>query len=270
MSLARKTLQGGFWNLVSNSGQQVVNFLFFIYLARLLDPAAFGLMALALVAVDVFGLLGRFGLVEASIQREEMPDDLQNRVFWLLAGIGALLAFFVLLVAAPMGALFGHADLVPVLSWLAPVCWLQNMAAVPEARLQKTFGFKILAKRNLWSVLLGGIVGVGMAYLGCGVYSLVGQKMTSVLVQNVILWGSEAWRPSTPIFNLSADVKQLIQIGWHVTVSELILTLNTKLMDVLVGVFLGAATLGYLRMAWKCFEVARSIVRSFRSRMLLL
>ena len=56
--------------------------------------------------------------------------------------------------------------------------------------------FKSLAKIKVSSVIIGGIVGVGMAYAGFGVWSLVGQTISATLLQIVIFPVFSKWKPS--------------------------------------------------------------------------
>lgn len=255
MSIARLTARSSLWGLLSNLGQQVLNFLFFVYTARLLDPAAFGLMALAMVFVDAFGVLGRGGLVEATIQKEKLDDGLQNQVFWFLQLVGVAASLALYFGAFPLAAAFGHPELADAIRWLSPVCWLLNASAAPEARLQREFGHGAIARSTLWGVSLGGAVGVVAAVAGYGVLSLVLQKLASVLTQCALMWRAERWRPGAPTFASIHELRDLLRMGMQVTSANLVLMLNTKLMDLLVGLFLGPTMLGYLRTAWRCFEL---------------
>lgn len=255
MSVARLTARSSLWNLASNLGQQILNFLFFVYTARLLEPSAFGLMALALVFVDTFAVLGRGGLVEASVQRERVSDELQNQVFWFLQLVGLSACLVLYFGAFGLANAFGHPELSDALRWLSPVCLLLNASAVPEARLQREFGHDVIARSTLWGVTTGGVIGVLAAFLGYGVLALVFQKLASVVVQCALMWRKESWRPGLPTFTAARELRQLLRTGLEVTSANLVLMLNSKLMDLLVGLFLGPTMLGYLRTAWRCFEL---------------
>ncbi|QGM99091.1 lipopolysaccharide biosynthesis protein [Methylocystis parvus] len=255
MSVARLTAKSSLWNLFSNLGQQILNFIFFVYTARLLEPSAFGLMALAMVFVDAFAVLGRGGLVEASVQRESVSDELQNHIFWFLQVVGLAATLALYFGADTLAGAFGHPELAHALRWLSPVCLLLNGAAVPEARLQREFGHDAIARSTLAGVSAGGVVGVIAALLGYGVLALVFQKLASVIIQSVLLWRKERWRPRAPAFASGGELRGLLRIGMEVTSANLVLMLNSKLMDVLVGLFLGPTMLGYLRTAWRCFEL---------------
>lgn len=255
MTLARQTMSGGLWSLLANGGQQALNFAFFVYLARLLDPAAFGLVALALVFVDIALPLGRLGLVEVMIRERELDDVFVNRIFWLLVAVGAGLALLIVVAAGPIAVVFGHPELTSVLLALAPVCLLQNLSAVPEARLQRVFGYKALTGRTLLGASIGGVIGLAAALAGFGVWALVLQKIATVLVQVVVLWWSGGWVPRAPTFRLAPELRHGLRMGLDIMASTLMNLLNTKLMDVLIGLFWGVAELGWFRTAWKVFEI---------------
>jgi hypothetical protein len=78
MNVARRAARSSLWSLASNLGQQALNFLFFVYTARLLDPSAFGLMALGMTLIDSCMVLCRGGLVEALIQKGVFDEDLEG------------------------------------------------------------------------------------------------------------------------------------------------------------------------------------------------
>lgn len=255
MTLAKQTMSGGLWSLLANGGQQALNFAFFVYLARLLDPAAFGLVALALVFVDVALPLGRLGLVEVTIRESELDDAFVNRIFWFLAAVGFALMLLVAAAAWPIAVVFGHPELTGVLLALAPVCLLQNLSAVPEARLQRAFGYKALTGRTLLGASIGGAIGLGAALAGFGVGALVLQKFATVLVQVVVLWWSGGWVPRAPTFRITPDLRRDLRMGLDIMASTLMNLLNTKLMDVLIGLFWGVSELGWFRTAWKVFEI---------------
>jgi O-antigen/teichoic acid export membrane protein len=255
MNIALKTAEGAAWNLLANVGQHVVNFLFFVYMARVLEPSVFGLMALALVVVEILVYVGRIGLLEASVQETDMDDVLQNEMFWVLGITGTVTALIVLLGASSVSQSLGHSELSPVLMWLAPVCLIQNISAVPESRLQKIFGYKVLAHRTLLGVSCGGAAGVVLAFFDYGIYSLVFQRIVTAVVQSAILWRSETWRPRYFSILGHPKLSPLICTGAQIMSAGFMLMMNTKLMDVLVGTFLGPTMLGYLRTAWKCLEV---------------
>ncbi|GGE48968.1 lipopolysaccharide biosynthesis protein [Agaricicola taiwanensis] len=256
MAYGRRALGASFWSLMTNGGQQIIGFLFFVFLARLLPPEDFGVIAMALLVVDVLATIGRVGQVEALVQREEIDDRLCGRLFWVLQLIGLALMGLVMLAAPPISAFFRVPELVMVLVALAPVCWLQNLSAIPEARLRRDFRYKELALRSIVGMLVGGLAGVIAAFAGWGVYALVVQRLTNQLAQNVLLWASVRWVPAIDFRPRTGDqpLFPTLAFGAKVAVATLLNTANVRLIDVMVGFFMGPVALGYLRIAWRSFD----------------
>ena len=72
---------------------------------------------------------------------------------------------------------------------------------VQQAILRREFAFQKIAVRALISVVAGGIVGILMAILGFGVWSLVGQQLTFEVVGGVLMfWSLSHWRTWPAIF----------------------------------------------------------------------
>jgi O-antigen/teichoic acid export membrane protein len=61
-------------------------------LARLLDPADFGLVAMATVVTGTYGLFATAGLSSAIVQQATITDEQISTLFWINLGVGILLA----------------------------------------------------------------------------------------------------------------------------------------------------------------------------------
>ena len=85
MNLKEKALKGVFWSAIQNWGFRVISFLVFITLARLLDPEAFGLVALASVFIAFVQIFIDQGFGQALVQRQDLqPDHLRSLLRALL------------------------------------------------------------------------------------------------------------------------------------------------------------------------------------------
>ncbi len=69
-----------------------MDLLVFLMLARWLSPQAFGLMALVSTVLVVVVMLAELGLAEALVQRKRLAGVAVDTAFWLLLGVGAVLA----------------------------------------------------------------------------------------------------------------------------------------------------------------------------------
>lgn len=96
--------------LLRQVGVQALTFAGGIVLARVLEPAMFGLFAIAMFLVYAFGMLGDFGLAASLIQKRDEITDRQLQVGFTLqqvvvGGIVALVCFC----AEPLAALYPQA-----------------------------------------------------------------------------------------------------------------------------------------------------------------
>jgi O-antigen/teichoic acid export membrane protein len=100
MSIKRRVLSASLWSLVGGGGHQAISFFVFIYLARQLSPADIGLMAFAMVFLDVLAAVSRFGQVETLQRYVHLDDRVTSTAFWILTLGGTASFISVLLIAS--------------------------------------------------------------------------------------------------------------------------------------------------------------------------
>ncbi len=250
-NLKQQAFVGSVWSLLSNGGRQLIAFGLFIFIARNLTPADIGLVALAMIVIDIMGFVSRFGQVEALQRQKDIDDRLINTSFWLLAFAGPLTS---VLVIAGVAAFSGwmSADFRLVLILLAPLCALQAWNAIPEALLKRRFDYRSLAARTWLATIGGGVVGVYLAVNGAGVYALVGQRVTSAVVQTITLWAMLSWKPRREFDR--PEARRMVRIGGGILLANLAGIINKRLADGITGAVLGLSQLGHFRLGWRFFD----------------
>ncbi len=252
-NLKRKTFLGTLWMLVGTSGQQIANFAIMVVLARELGPAAFGVVGLAMVVIDILTIIGQAGLTEVFIQNNGSSQKELSTGFWTSLVLGILLGAAVFLSAPLLAQFFGEPDLDPVMKCLSISCLFNTLGTVHEALLRRSFGFKALAARNVTASIVSGAVAIALALNGAGVFSLVAQRVVSTAWLMAALWIAVRWFPSF-LFSWKNCLSQL-RMGISIAGTSLLGAGNQRVMDLLVGYFLGTTALGYLRIAWKGLDV---------------
>jgi O-antigen/teichoic acid export membrane protein len=116
------------------------------------------------------------------------------------------------------------------------------LALVQQTRLTKRIDFKTQTKITIVASVVSGIVGIVMALMSFGVWSLVAQSLISQGLRTILLWVVNKWVPQ---FRFSSDsFHDLFGFGWKMMVSGLIDTVWKELYQVVVGKFYSPATLG--------------------------
>jgi PST family polysaccharide transporter len=258
MNIKKKAMQGLFWSGVQTWGSQAGALIIFLVLARLLSPEDFGLVALANTFVIFSDVLVDQGLNAAIVQRQDIEPRHLNSAFWTQLFIGSCFTAVGISSSTNFADIFNQPSLAPVLRYLSLIPVLRSLIMVQQAILRREFAFQKIAVRALVGILTGGTVGVLMAVLGFGVWSLVGQQLTFEIAGVLIFWGLSHWRPRLR-FSWSA-LKELSSFGLSIFGSKILTFFNQNTDNLLIGYFLGETALGYYAVAYRVLQVLTQLL----------
>ena len=232
-----------FWKLMERFGVQSVQFILQLILARMLDPDLYGVLSLMVVFTTLANVFIQNGFNTALVQNKDVTDDDYSSVFWVSLSI-ALALYGVLFLAAPaIGVFYEMPDIVQPLRVLSLMLIPGAFNSVQLAKVSREMDFKQVFHSNIGGVLLSGIVGIVMAYLGMGLWALVAQTLLNVLVACLVMFITVKWRPKL-VCNF-ARVKVLFSFGWKLLVSSLLDTLYQDIRSLVIGKKYDAGTLAY-------------------------
>lgn len=258
MSLKQKAFKGVFWSAIQNWGAQAITLIVFTILARLLEPKAFGLVALAGVFTAFVEIFLDQGFAVAIVQRQKLEPEHLDTALWTGVFIGFLMSFFSIISAETIANLFKEPELTLIIRWLSLVFAIRGFSSVQEAILQRNFNFKALTIRSSVAVIIAGIVAVVMAFMGFGVWCLVAQKLTNGLLQVLMLWSISNWRPKLR-FSLP-HFQSLFAFGINIVGINVLNFLNRRSDDFLIGYFLGSTALGYYSVAYRLLLTGMQLI----------
>jgi len=241
-SLKDKTVKGIGWSAIDNVIQYSVSFVVSIVLARLLTPDDYGLIGIIAIFTTICTSLINGGFTNALIRKKDVSDADYNTTFIVNLGM-SLILYAIIFVCSPLIASFFGRDELVLLTRISSIGIVVGaLAIVQHTRLTKRIDFKTQAKITVIASVISGVVGIVMAVLGFGVWSLVAQSLTSQLLKTVLLWFFNRW---VPVFRFSTNsFKDLFGFGWKMMVSSLIDNIWKELYQVVVGKFYSPATLG--------------------------
>jgi len=259
-NLRQKAVKGVLWSALDSWGRQVISIGIFIVLARLLDPQTFGLVALATIFVNFLQIFIDQGLVQAIVQRQELETEHLDTAFWTNLGVSALATLLSIAGAELIADFFKEPEIAPIIRCLSLSFLISGFSSVQEAIFQRNLAFKPLAIRSLIAVIIGGIVGITMAFMGFGVWSLVGQQLTNSFAQVLVLWWVSDWHPG---FKFSQKhFKELFGFGVNVMGINLCNFFTRRSDDFLIGYFLGSTALGYYSVAYRLLQILTQLLTS--------
>lgn len=253
MSLAGDAARGAAATLSGQWIRFAIQLLSLAILARLLDAADFGVIAMATSIVGIATVLGDFGLSLAAIQSQSLSDAQRNNLFWLNALLGLALAAAFIALAGPIALFFGEPAVRDVTQVLSSVFLINAIAAQFKAETTRQLRFRWLAAGDVSAQFLGMIVAVAAAFAGAGYWAVVLQQVTVALVTLIVVVIAARWFPGMP--SRSADMKPLIAFGTNTLGVQLVNFASSNADSILIGRVWGASALGFYDRAWQIFRI---------------
>ena len=173
--------------------------------------------------------------------------------------------FFILFLCAPAIAhFFKRPELVSLTRVMGIVLIINALSITQNTVLTKRIDFKTKTKASLISAIISGVVGISMAFMGYGVWALVGQQITKQLTNTICLWVFNRWWPN---FSFSQkSFKYMWGFGWKLLASSLIDNIWNQLYQVVVGKYYSPATLGQYSRAKEYASIFSSNIQGIVGR----
>ena len=233
MNIKEKSYRAFLWKLLERGGNQLVQLVVQIVMARLLSPEAFGSLAVMLVFVNLGNVLVQSGLNTALVQAPEADEDDFSTVFWMSLAVSLALYLAVFLAAPAVGGYYGDPGLAWPLRILCLVLVVGAYNSVQVAAVQRAMEFRKIFRATMASALLSGALGVGCALAGAGLWALVAQQLSYQLANCAALAIQVPWRPRL-VFR-PARARELLSFGWKLLASGLLDQGYQSLSDLIIG-----------------------------------
>jgi O-antigen/teichoic acid export membrane protein len=246
-SLKEKTVLGIVWSAIERFGYTLIMFVSNLFLARILNPDDFGTIGMIMVFVSVAAIIVDSGFTAALIQKKIVTNDDYSTAFYVNFALGIVL-YLTLYLSAPMIARFYQSHVLIDLLRIIGLILITNVFSIVQiAKLKRELNFKLLSVISFVSPLIGCSVGILMAYSSFGVWSLVFQTLITSIVRAILLSLFATWLPKF-IFSYNS-LKNLFRFGFMVLGYQLIDTIYTNLISLILGKLFSPKILGFYTQA---------------------
>ena len=247
MSLKKQTISGVIWSFGQKFSVQLINFGVQIILARLLLPEAFGVIAIIQIFISIGNTLMDGGMTSSLIRTKNLDQRDYSTVFFMNL-ILSVFIYCILFFCAPLiSSFFNNPILISIIRVYTLSFIIQALVGVQTTRLTKEMNFKIQLYMQIPSTILGGVIGVILAYKGYGVWSIVWMNLTATSLFMLQHWFKTDWRPSLIIDK--EKLKYHFNFGYKLTLSALLTNLYTNSYTIIIGKFFSTTQLGYYNQA---------------------
>ena len=245
---ARQVFSGLYWTTSAALVNLLAQLVFLAVLSRLLAPAAFGLMLMAMVAVRFASYFAQFGGAQTLVQAPELKPSLATASLLITAAISIGLYFALIVISPAISWYFQSPQLIEILRVFGLSLPLSAIGALPMAVLRRQGRFKASSAIEVVAYVLGyGVVGVLLAYRGAGVWSLV----AATLAQQALVLGLAFLAARYPLeWPVAAPAwGQMFNKGSRYSLIGFLEFLWANVEALLVGRVFGQAMLGLLNRA---------------------
>jgi PST family polysaccharide transporter len=238
--------------------QLALSFLALPLLARLLGPADFGLVALAMSFVLFTMTLSDAGIGLSLVRTPPHDIAAWSSAFWMISAISAGLSLFLLAIAWPAAQLFNQPHLAVLVAALAPLPLIQGMLSPPLADLQQREKFQQLALAEISGALSGVAMAIWIALAGGGAWALVGQQLAYWGVKAAVVICTTRFRPRF-ILEFSG-LRQHVLFGRDTAGWSLINFFARQIDPLVIAKLIGTAALGLYAMAYRLMTLPGHLV----------
>ncbi len=241
--LKEKTVRGISWSLAEQFGLQGLRLVIGIILARILDPADYGLIGMIAVFFAVAQVFIDGGFSISYIQKKEVNAEDANTVFYTNL-LTSILVYAALWFSAPAIARFySQPQLVELTRVLSVVLIINSFNIIQVARLTRDVDFRRKTLISLAATVGSGLLGIISALKGLGVWSLVIQQIAGRLFTTVLFWITSRWRPGFSFS--SASFRKMFSFGAWALASNLLRTIFDNIYTLTIGRMFPVAQVGY-------------------------
>lgn len=258
---SKKSVTNSFiWSLAEKAGRYGVTLLTSIVLARILGPEEFGVTAIVTVFITLANVFVQNGFGFAIIQKKDATDKEFTFVllFNVVVSVGIYLLIFII---APFAEGYYEMDslatIIRVMSLSVIVAAVGN---IQQAYVSRRLEFKKLFISTFSAVMISGFVGVVMALIGYGVWSLVAQHLLYSIISTIALAISSGMKIKKGVS--FSECKDTLSLGWKFLFTSLIMTIGNEIRTLAIGKLYSPIDLAYVNKGQRLTNAPMTVVQS--------
>ncbi len=264
MSLKQKVLTGTKWVTLANIFRQILQLISLVVFARLLTPTDFGIFAILMIFVGFMQMFTDMGTSAALIHIKNPSDKLLSSIFYFNIFVGLVLSVCLVLISDPIALFFEIPQLKILLQIISISFIIASFGVVQKALFEKHLNFKAVTIIETFAAALSLAIGIGAAYCGLGVVSLIIQTLSFSILLVILLWVYSEWRPM--FYFALDDIKYIWEFTKNISFFNVVNYFARSADNFLIGKFLGSPALGVYSIAYKIMlyplqNVSRTLLR---------
>ncbi len=258
--LKEKTIASIKWLAVDRIGQQSLQLIISIILARTLAVESFGLIAMLAVFNALAIVFVDSGFGQALIRKKTNDNREFSSIFYFNLFIGLILYVTLFFSSTLIAEYYKTPELTKLSRFIFLIIPLNSLYIIPAVRLGMALDYKTLSKVNIAATLLSGIIAIFLALNSLEVWAIAWQMVSYHFFRMILFYLSVKWKP-LPYFSFD-----YIREHWDFSVNLLgtasLNALFNNIFTFIFGKFYSASIVGYYYQANKQAETVNYAINT--------
>jgi O-antigen/teichoic acid export membrane protein len=238
---------GAAWMLLFRLVDRSIGLISTLILARLLIPADFGVVAMAMSIVAGLEIMTAFSFDLALIQRRDSDRRHYDAAWTLNVLFGLTNAAVLVLVAGAVANFYREPRVQGVILWLALYAALQGFANIGVIAFQKELQFHRDFLLRVIKKLCGFAVTISLAFALRSFWALVAGMLATAVCGLVLSYVMHPYRPRLGL----SGCRELLHFSWWVLINNILIFVAHRSSDLFIGRHAGPQALGIYNVAYE-------------------
>jgi PST family polysaccharide transporter len=247
------------WNAAGDWISQLFSWASFLIVIRLLAPADFGIVAMAVSVMPFLQYFAGCGIPRAIVALRDLTDHQLAQLNSLVLLLGLTSFGLAALLAKPFATFYRTPRLTAVLIVTSISLIFGSAQAVSNAMLVREMRFRTLSLFGAFSAVVAAVLTLLFAWLGWGYWALILGNLLAAVFRCALVIGTRRQPYAFPHWN---SVNEPVTFGRYIVSSLIALSLYQNLDNFTAGRMLGQTALGLYGMAWTLANVPLEKVTS--------
>jgi len=263
-SLKAEIVSGAFWNSIATVIETLTSLGTIAFLARLLDPKDFGVVAVAAIAIGFFSNFSDIGFEAAIIQRQKDIDEAASTGFFIVIGLCLTNYILLFLFSKQIASFYGDPIIESIVKVLAAGLVIGSFTRMHNFLLSKEMQFRKKALCEIVPSLIYSSCSIPLAFYGFGVWSIVYGEVAKYVCRAFLLLYVTPWRP---MFKFDLKIaKELVGYGKHAMFNNVFKFGSGNMDNALIGKFMGLTNLSFYKMSYNGAAMASGVLYNIIGR----
>lgn len=252
------------WSIAQRYLPSLIHIVSTLVITRMLLPSEYGEVALVLTFSQIALLLVQSGFGDGLIYNANNTSNQYSTIFYINIIVGLSL-YVILFCSSDNIARFYE---IPRLAVLTKIICLNivvfSLSYIQRCILVIELRFKIYAYISFISSVISSLVGIMLAYMGYGVWSLVNMTLLMNIIDMILLWYYSEWKPS--LHFSYREIERIVPYSIRILLNNILQVLFDNIFSLVIGKVYNTKALGYYnRMQTVTYYTTTNLMYSIES-----